>query len=119
MPALLRLRVRLLAPRTRAHASNAASANAGRSRAFDSHSRPDSFESGDVLCFNGDVDAGCCHGLLEITDKTVAGAEERLPEWCKGKRVSLQWRGRKDEGVSEFDEKIEAQKRAQGAGSSS
>ena len=66
------------------------------------------FESGDVLCFNGDVEARCCHGLLEITDKTVAGAQAALPDWMDGRRVSLQWRGRRleESDHGEFGDRV-------------
>ena len=38
------------------------------------------FESGDVLLFDGEESAKCCHGVLETTDKIVPGAAEALPE---------------------------------------
>ena len=74
------------------------------------------FESGDVLLFDGDVKAQCCHGVLEITDRIVAGAAEALPKWMADRRVSVQWRGRKEESdlgeVAQRAEKEAAEHRA-------
>ena len=63
------------------------------------HCKVFDFESGDVLVFNGDVQAACCHGVVEVTDNVVPGA--CLPAWLKNKRLSAQWRGRIDERLQE------------------
>ena len=57
--------------------------------------------------------------MLEITEEIVPGAAEALPEWMHDRRVSLQWRGRKDEyeggAVAERAEKEGAEFRARRA----
>ena len=49
--------------------------------------------------FNASYDdqVGVCHGVKEILDEVAEGAAEKLPAWMKGRRVSVQWRGRKQE----------------------
>ena len=52
--------------------------------------------------FNASYDQqiGVCHGVKEILDEVADSAAEKLPAWMKGRRVSVQWRGRKQEAVA-------------------
>jgi len=51
------------------------------------------FESGDCLVFNGDPNAGCYHGVANVSRDSVLEASA-VPDWLRGKRLSIQWRGR-------------------------
>jgi len=50
--------------------------------------------SGDVLIFDGETKEGVVHGVKRILDENLAADQANCPDFLKGARVSVQWRGR-------------------------
>lgn len=65
------------------------------------HCHEFAFESGDCLIFNGAEHARCCHGVVHVSDKIAGNGAAKLPAWIQHQRVSLQWRGRREDSGGE------------------